>query len=308
MKFKSILIAILILGISAGRAQERPAVPWRVQAATLEPTGNARVDLMGQMSLSGGPQISGEDAGQPEAVHTKSPWLAAGMSMVVPGSGEFYAESYWRSAAFFAVEVAAWVFAYSYDKKGDNQTNFFQTYADQHWSVWRYGIYTEGNLNPPDGPYNWKKNPTYDPNMKPWDQVNWDELNRMERDIGGYYSHVLPPHGDQQYFEEIGKYPQFNQGWDDANPNLAPDYSTIVANITPHFTYYSDERGKANSYYNTASTFVSVAIINHVLSAIDAALAVHSFNRRVHAEAGLQRVPFDDHLVDVPVLKIRVEM
>ncbi len=314
MKIIAVVGALALFASAGGRGQERPQVPWTAQPAPMALTGNARVDLLGQTSIAEGPQVYEQDTLAVGEVPHKSPWLAAGMSLVLPGSGEFYSENYWRSAAFFAVEVAAWIVAYTYDKKGDNQTNFFQNFADQHWSVWRYATYSEGNLSPPDGPYAWRKNPTYDPNRNPWDQVNWDELNRMERDIGSgggvgsYYSHVLPPHGDQQYYELIGKYPQYNQGWDDANMNLAPDYSTIVANITPTFTYYSDERGKANSYYNTASTFVGVAVVNHVVSAIYAALTAHSYNRRVHAEVGLQRVPYDDHLVDIPVLKLRYDM
>ncbi len=303
MKSVSAVVALVILFAAAGRSQERPFVPWRDAGNAVELTGNARIDFAGELQLQDGPALGGQDTVIAGDVHHKSPWLAAGMSLILPGSGEFYSENYWRSAAFFAIEVAAWVVAYSYDKKGDNQTNFFQGYADQHWSVVRYAMYTQSNLSPPNGPYNWLKG-TQD-GQPPWDQVNWDELNRMERDIGGYYSHVLPPHGDQQYYELIGKYPQFNQGWDDANPNLSPpDYSTIVANITPHFTYYSDERGKANSYYNTASTFVSIAIINHVVSAIDAALTAHSYNKNLHAEVGLQRVPVEYGLVDVPVLKV----
>jgi len=56
--------------------------------------------------------------------------------------------------------------------------------------------------------------------------VNLGELNRLEGDLGGYYSHQLPPHGEQ-YYEEIGKYPQFNVGWDDfGNENTPFTYGT----------------------------------------------------------------------------------
>jgi hypothetical protein len=93
---------------------------------------------------------------------------------------------------------------------------------------------------------------------RPWTQVNWAELNRMERDIAGYYSHTLPPYGEQQYYELIGKYPQFNQGWNDAPPSF--NYGDA---LTPNFVYYSGERGKANSLYASASRWVTVVIISH---------------------------------------------
>ena len=310
MNTRAIYVAAFFLTVATAAAQERPSVLWRQKAPAMEVTGNARIDFVGLMALRTEPMLEGDSTVPAER---KSPWIAAGLSAILPGSGEFYAGNYYKSAAFFAVEIAAWVFAYSYDKKGDNQTSTFESFADQHWSVIRYGLYAQNNLNPPNPPYNWLAGNIN--GQPPWAQVNWSELNRMERDIGqaggvgSYYSHVLPPHGDQQYYELIGKYEQFNQGWDDANPNLSPpDYSTIVANLSPSLTNYSGMRAKANTYYNNASTFVAVAIINHVISALDAAWTASSFNKSVHAEAGFLRVPHDNTMVDLPVLKVRVDI
>jgi hypothetical protein len=306
MQRKGLLLALLcILSVSEVWSQERPAIPWRVPVPELQLTGNAQIDFLGRAELVTGPRFQ-EETGVAIESRRKSPWIAAGLSVVLPGAGEFYAESYYKSAAFFAVELAAWILAYTYDHKGDRQTDFFQNYADQNWSVVRYAQYTQNNLNPPHPPYNWLIPGRA--GAAPWDQVNWDELNRMERDIGDYYSHTLPPHGEQQYYELIGKYPQFNMGWNDANPNWPPDYNSMVANITPNFRWYSDERGRANSYYNTASTYVAVAIINHVLSAIDAVWSVSQYNRNLHAEVGFQRVPVMGGMADVPVLKLRYDI
>ncbi|RPH36291.1 hypothetical protein EHM92_04755 [bacterium] len=265
-------------------------------------SGNLRVDFFGfeQMPSSARPVMQ-QDA-TPSASR-KSPWLAAGLSVIVPGSGEFYAESYWKSALFLAVEVAAWALAYTYDKKGDRQTDSFQEYANGHWSVYQYARYTESHMSPARGPYNWEIPGTE--GRPPWERVNWNELNRMESDIGGFYSHNLPPYGEQQYYELIGKYPQFNQGWDDANTELPGDYDVIKANLTPNYQYYSGERGEANNYYDKASTFITVAIVNHVVSAIDAAWSAGSYNK-VHAEVGMQRVPVGGYYyAHVPVVKVR---
>jgi len=306
MAGKRIAVVLLaVFGVVAAQSQEGPAIPWRVQAPEIQLSGNAQIDFVGQMELVTGPRIQEQTADQP-SLQRKSPWLAAGLSVALPGAGEFYAESYWKSAAFFAVEVAAWVIAYTYDHKGDRLTDDFQNYADAHWSVIRYGQYTQNNLNPPHPPYNWLI-PGRTGSV-PWDQVDWSELNRMERDIGDYYSHTLPPHGEQQYYELIGKYPQFNMGWDDANTNWPPDYSSMVANITPSFRYYSGQRGKANDYYNTASTFVTVAIVNHVLSAVDAAWSAGQYNNSLHAQMGFQRIPVGGRMADVPVLMLRYDI
>ncbi len=305
MTFMRNAAVLLVLLPCTAWAQEITGIPWRAKAAEFRPTGSLRADLLGQVHLLTAPVVQEQQPGA-EPAGTKSPWLAAGLSAVVPGAGEFYAESYWKSAVFFAIEVTAWVVAYTYDSKGDRQTDQFQDYADAHWNVIKYAQYAESHLNPSHPPYNWFIPGRSD--MAPWNQVNWSELNRMERDIGDYYSHTLPPYGDQQYYEEIGKYPQYNMGWDDADLSTPPDYSSMVAHITPHFTAYSDQRGQANSYYNTASTFVAVAIINHVLSAADAAWSATQYNHRLRAEVGFQRIPTGNGMADVPVLKLHYSL
>jgi hypothetical protein len=267
-------------------------------AGELRTSGDARIDLLGMPDLNGPSPAQQVSSAVDEAARRKSPWLAAGMSILVPGAGEFYAGDYWKSAAFFAVDVALWIFAYNYDKKGDRQTDFFQNFANQNWSVVKYAQYAQDNLTPPNGPYNWLI-----PNTEgrpPWDRVNWSELNRMEQDIGGYYSHVLPPYGQQQYYELIGKYPQFNQGWDDSGPTF--NYGDP---LTPNFLWYAGQRGLANRYYEKATTFVTIALVNHIVSAFDAAFSAASWNKKLQASLDTQAVPTAwGGMQEVPVVKL----
>jgi hypothetical protein len=278
-----------------------PSVPSTLVKATgPQLTGNLRVDFFGQKDLAMGLHLEEQMEGEEPRPH-KSPWLAAGLSLVLPGSGEFYAENYWRSAAFFVLEVAAWTVAYKYDKKGDRQTDFFQNFANGHWSVVQYAQYAQSTLAPAGQTYNWLIPGTE--GRPPWERVYWPELNRMERAIsstapGQYYSHTLPSYGEQQYYELIGKYPQFNQGWDDAPPTF--NYGDPV---TTNDIYYEKERAHADDFYNTASTMVSIAVVNHVLSAVDAALSATSFNR-VHASVGLQKVSNGARYGRVPTVKL----
>ncbi len=290
-------------------AEEKPMVPVKENSETTQQvlSGNLRVDLFGfdEMLQQGQPAMP--QGGQVPS--RKSPWLAAGMSVLVPGSGEFYAQSYWKAAAFFAIEVAAWALAYTYDKKGDHQTDFFQNFANQHWFVNRYAQWTLDNAS------------TINPNIPAEDLaryrdpntgviangvVNWAKLNQLESELGNWYSHNLPPFGDQQYYELIGKYEQFYQGWDDANYSLPGYYDVAKANLSPQNQWYSGQRGIANNYYTTASTFVAVAVVNHIVSAIDAAWSASSYNK-VHAEVGLQTVPARGYYTSVPVVKVRYE-
>ena len=293
-----LVIALGVCSAAASGGEQRSSL-LRNDAPAVVLSGNARIDFS---ALREFPALFQE--GTPEAAlpSRKSPWLAGGLSLAVPGAGEFYSESYLKSALFLAAEAALWVLAYSYDHKADRQTDLFQNFANAHWSVVNYAQYAQSHYNPGNGPYNWLIPGTQgDP---PWMRVNWAELNRMESDIGAttpgmYYSHVLPQYNSQQYYELIGKYPQFNQGWDDAPPSF-----TYGNQLSAELLYYSGERGKANRYYTTASTFVAIAFVNHVVSAVDAALTAGSYNRGLHASVGSQAVPASGGFTAVPVLRL----
>lgn len=192
----------------------------------------------------------------------KSPFLAAALSLVLPGAGEVYTEHYLKAGIFLVIEAAAITTGIIYDNKGNDQTNVFQNYADENWSVLRYAQWLITYKNAP--PEIIKSN---NPNIPDWEEVDWALLNQYETG-----SHNLPQHGEQQYYEMIGKYHQYASGWDDfsggANENI----------ISSNFTHYAGLRGKANDYYNVAAKAVIVIYINHVLSAVDAAFSAKWFN------------------------------
>lgn len=234
----------------------------------------------------------------------KSVWLAVGLSAVIPGAGEFYSESYIKSAAFIAIEATAITLGLIYDKKGNDQTDFFQNYADQHWSVDRYAKWTVNNASSIN---NEITDVTQYKVFNSSGSVNWSELNRLENAIGKFYSHRLPYYGGQQYFELIGKYQQFYQGWDDADPNLKT-YEQIVQKLADggaNFDYYSLERGKANDFYNIASKAVLVVVVNHIVSALDAAWTAHSYNKNLDMHASIERRDYGFITVYYPQLNLQ---
>lgn len=207
---------------------------------------------------------------------SRSPFLAGLLSLIVPGAGEIYSESYLKAGIFIIAEAAFWYFNITNNNKGDDQSVLFQNYADTHWSVVRYAewlnkfrtVFKGGDQG---------VDISIDPNssLPPWERVDWNSMNKTESVIPEF-SHRLPQHGDQQYFELIGKYQQYNHGWDDSDPNTSVYYT----NITQNFHYYSSLRGKANNYYNTAETFAALIVVNHILSAIDAAWSASMYNSR----------------------------
>lgn len=223
----------------------------------------------------------------------KSSFLGGIMSLLIPGSGEIYAEEYLKAAIFIAVEAAAITTAVIYDKKGDDKTAEFENFANQHWSAKRYAEWTLRNLST----LNSSLNPTDYNVINPDGTVNWSELNRLERAIGYGYTHTLAPFGDQQYYEMIGKYPQFSHGWSDSNPN---DTDYLI--LSPFFKAYSIMRGEANDLYKVASTAVIFIYVNHFLSALDAAWSVASYNKNLAVKVRMEQMNLAGQIEYVPTL------
>lgn len=224
--------------------------------------------------------------------HKKSPWLATAFSLVLPGAGEFYAGSYLKAGIFVAVEAALITTAIIYNNKGNKQTTDFQNYADKNWSVLRYARWLiayhgadSSNIILPNSP-----------SLPPWERINWAGLNAAE--VG---SHTLPPHGDQQYYEEIGKYDEYASGWNDFGGSSA-DFPPP----TPNMLNYEGMRGHANDLYDISTKAVVVTYINHFLSALDAYWSTSMFNKEVAMKMRVERLQYAYHDELVPTLKIQV--
>jgi hypothetical protein len=162
-------------------------------------------------------------------------------SLVIPGSGEFYAGSRIKAAVFFGLDVTFWSLYFNYHKKGEDKEDEYTVYANTHWSEKDY--------------LEW-----------------WEGLPDTAKEK---YTHTLPDDRNQQYYEMIGKYKQFAFAWDDFDPN-----TTDPDSMTPHRDYYLDVREQSNSWLNKAKYSAMFSLANHILSAFDAAIAVKKYNKR----------------------------
>jgi hypothetical protein len=262
----------------------------------------------------------------------ESPLLAGALSMAIPGAGQYYTKSNWSAGGFILAEAGLWVFYAAYYSKGNKQTDFFQNFADDHWSVVRYAEWIQGNatkLNPnPDvarfadflipGTENrppwervdWSKiNIPGTENRPPWERVDWGKINAVENAIaqisGNGFTHQLPHRPEQQYFELIGKYPQFAAGWDDAG--VMTKERILNSDVSARFLEYSKMRGKANDFYNIATTGSVLIVLNHLLSALEAAWSAAQFNNQLKLEAHLQpTVRSIDFVEFVPTARVTI--
>ena len=225
----------------------------------------------------------------------KSRVLAGLFSAILPGAGEFYAQSYLKAAIFVVIEAAAITTAIAYNNRGNSQTQMFQNYADQHWSAKQYAEWTLKNLkylNPDLNPQDY-------PVIRANGTVDWVQLNNLESAIGGGYSHQLPYPGEQQYYELIGKYPQYSHGWDTSNQT-----DTDFHILTPQFTNYSHMRGVANDYYKVGSTAVAFVFVNHFLSIMDAVWSTDMYNDSIALKFRMEQNTNSYNLEYVPTLHV----
>lgn len=264
----------------------------------------SRIDLLNEETVrkqNSGLDISMvKDNVNAQETKKKSVLLGTILSVLVPGAGEFYAKSYVKAAIFFGVELLSWGAFAMYQIKGDNQTDKFESYADQYWSVYRYAEwlvdeqftgYSVINPNEPD--------------------KNILRLQIMECERQNF-SHTLPEYGSQQFYELIGKYQNFQAGWTNLAhiPTRTQGPYWYETYKDPVFINYSNERQKANDYYNYAKTGIIVVVLNHILSAADAAWSVSMFNKQVKVETGFEikryRSPYTLEAGNLPAFNMRV--
>lgn len=211
----------------------------------------------------------------------KSPVLGALLSGIVPGAGEFYSKSYLKAGIFLAVEAGLWIGYATFQSKSNAQTDVYEAYANQYWSVRKYAQWIHDKVPGGEG---------VDPNVADLNVLR-NQLNAVESQK---FSHTLPSYGTQQYYELIGKYQSFVAGWSDAvnativytqnyaDPNYYENYNTTMQ------LDYSSTRQQANNYYDTSMRFVMGAILNHILSAADAVWSISMFNKKIGVKTGMR--------------------
>ncbi len=214
-------------------------------------------DLAMEKYFNGEVILSEQDDLGPGSIYeysTKSPAKAFLLSLAIPGAGEYYNGQKIKAGTFLAVDALLWTGYFIYHKKGSDKENEYQTFADDNYT-WQTFI------------------------------IAWDQLPEEDKDR---FSHRMPwddgsnrPNFNHEYYENIGKYDQFQVGWNDID--FSPwdirdttEAGKIVSNLR---SQYLDMRKQANDYFSNATTAVMISIANHVVSAFDAAIGAKRFNK-----------------------------
>ena len=218
----------------------------------------------------------------------KLPKRALFFSALIPGAGELYTKSYIKAGAFFLAEVVSWMVYGNYTNKGKDQEKKFQNYADAHWdpNVW----------------LDWRQNYTQ--------SIDDAHDTTMVKYLSGDKSATT----EQQYYEMIGKYPAFFSGWDFANyyqnqsefDTIDMDSIEVKQRNSSDIGFYMDMRDKSNKFFRLARTATNYVIVNHILSAIDAAwTAKRKNNRLLEASIKVDQVFYVNHFRPVVSLQIK---
>ncbi len=285
-----ILLCVMLKPLS-GHAADWTVSPYRAQ-------------------LANAPADDGQGAGEDSvgtAVNSLKKNIGKGVlfSLIIPGSGQLYSGSWLRAVPWFAIEVASWAFFANYHGKGQSKTEEFESYAGprdapNHFYSRAY-MYAEWQV---------ATNPVLAPggnvttlSFTDWlDQSGPDGWNLRSASLPAPFTHDILTTDRQQYYEMIGKYlSQFGWGWEDTwtgdastnsfnwtvtdDPSIAPDNVSTVEfdGGSPMFFHYRDLRGRFNDLLDKGNAAMEVVLVNHVLSALDAAFAVRAYNKRVTA-------------------------
>lgn len=224
----------------------------------------------GQAFLAGLRAVEGGAESEPtpriEAHKGKSSKRAFLLSALVPGLGEWYAGSKKRGLAFLGAEAALVGLWAVWKGKGNDLEEEFRAVADEHWDPLNYLAWRGSTIS---------KNSSITHALPCSSEVVEVYIPAMQQsgraDFGGCASSQI-----QQYYELIGKYDQFAAGWTDlvnsTGNAAAPTEVDSVENFHSDLRLdYEDQRDESNRFLKRASTATGVILINHVLSAIDAA-------------------------------------
>ncbi len=266
----------------------------------------------------------------------RSPRKALFMSLVVPGSGQLYVGGATftkvRGAAYLAMEAALWGGWYYFTiYKYDKQVDKYKKFARKHFSIGRYesqmrdiylnqlsdeteesrfetrymgsredfckAIYGDANAS---GCYTKGKLFTNDKSHTDRFSVsNPSNLGTEIKNQKNFY--------DMSSVYQLISEKNYVLGWDDVDSvalgqNLLLEESEVESVVplgkSRNLSRYRDMRDKANDYADLQIWFFGGIILNHLVSAVDAAFTANAHNKELYSEdvSWFDRLHFESYM------------
>ena len=253
-----IALVVVVLTAAGVRAEGLPSI--------LSEEGQAF--LVGLRAVEGDADPEPAPMPRTETRKGKSSKRAFLLSALVPGLGEWYAGSKKRGLAFLGAEAALVGMWVAWKGKGNDIVEEFRAVADEYWDPEEYIAWRESTISKSSSithalPCSSEVREMYIPAI----------ASGLGADFGGCAASQI-----QQYYELLGKYDQFVAGWEDlrrdsstGNPAGWAEVDSVENFHSERRLRYEDQRDESNRFLKRASTVSGVILINHVISAIDAA-------------------------------------
>lgn len=172
-------------------------------------------------------------------------------SLIIPGWGQWENGHKIKAITFITAEVAG-IAGYKINySEGESSEKEFKAYGDEHWYYGRMspGVFDE----------------RCSPNLKTHEMPVIRDFNGDPvPDADGNFM----PIKDHHFYENISKYPEFVCGWDDILDAWEDEEKTY----TPNKLTYIKMRTHSNELYKNAQLAGTLIMVNHLISAFDAAL------------------------------------
>lgn len=265
----------------------------------------------------------------------KSPRKALFMSLVIPGSGQFYVggSSFTniRGGVYLALEASLWGSWYYFSiHKYNDQVSKYKKFAKKYFSIGQYeqkmhdlfysldgtdeesefetrylssretyceSIYGTSTAN---NCYSSTTAFTNDENHT----AKFDASNTLGEDLES-----MSLYNSSDFYQLLAK-ADYVLGWTDVTDEATAseldlsdtDSDKVSLGTSSNQKKYKSMRSKANDYANMQTWFFGGIILNHLISAIDAALTANAHNKTLYEEkvSFIERVHLDGYYVPAP--------